>query len=108
MDDTGIRGVEGEEQTQRGKFVYDGDAEKDTSIKSHEIEWMMKRERKGDKSETKQKEIQACLNYKLKKSLLKSLNKPDSKSHHKLNTIEDLKDSVKPLFVFLKPIFKNK
>lgn len=38
MDDTGIRGVEGEEQTQRGKFVYDGDAEKDTSIKSHEIE----------------------------------------------------------------------
>lgn len=23
MDDTGIRGVEGEEQTQRGKFVYE-------------------------------------------------------------------------------------
>lgn len=69
---------------------------------------MMKRERKGDKSETEQKKIQACLNYKLQKSLLKSLNKPDSKSHHKLNTIEDLKDSVKPLFVFLKPIFKKK
>lgn len=51
---------------------------------------MMKRERKGDKSETEQKKIQACLNYNLPKSLLKSFNKPDSKSHHKLNTIEVL------------------
>lgn len=63
---------------------------------------MMKRERKGDKSETEQKKNQACLNTKLPKSLLKSFNKPDSKSHHKLSTIEDLKDSVKPLFDFFK------
>lgn len=47
------------------------------------------RRKKGDKSETEQKKIQACLNYKLQKSLLKSLNKPDSESHHKLNTTED-------------------